>query len=126
MSWDLVNNFILAMVAILNPVGIIPVWRGLTGDENKKVQKRNAFLVTLTGLIILLIFLIVGKQLLILFSIELLSFQVAGGILLLLTGIKYAGIGRRIEIEVLKKFFLYYRGNIFFGSECLYLDSDHN
>ncbi len=91
MNWDLVSNFILAMLAILNPIGIIPLWNELAGDEEGNIQIRVAFLVTGTGLIILLIFLLSGTQLLNLFGIDLPSFQVAGGILLLLTGINMIG-----------------------------------
>lgn len=87
MNWDLLLNFAAAMFAILNPIGIIPVWKELTGDASRKVRTDIALMVTGTALIVLLIFLNAGKYLLDFFSIDLPVFKVAGGILLLLTGI---------------------------------------
>ncbi len=87
MNWELIINFSLAMLAILNPIGLIPVWSELAGDEQKNIQTKIAVLVSLTAGIILIIFLIFGRQVLELFHIDLASFQMAGGIFLLLTGI---------------------------------------
>ncbi len=87
MNWELITNFSLAMLAILNPIGLIPIWSELAGDEKKHIQTKIAILVTATSGIILIIFLIFGKQVLELFHIDLASFQMAGGIFLLLTGI---------------------------------------
>jgi multiple antibiotic resistance protein len=87
MNWDLYINFLAAMLAILNPVGIWPMWSELTFDASSKVRKRIAFLVTGTAYVILVIFLLSGKQLLQFFSIDLEVFKIAGGILLLITGL---------------------------------------
>ncbi len=87
MNWELIINFSLAMLAILNPIGLIPIWSELAGDEQKNIQTKLAILVTLTSGFILIIFLIFGRQVLELFHIQLPSFQMAGGIFLLLTGI---------------------------------------
>lgn len=87
MNWDLYINFLAAMIAIVNPMGIWPVWSGLTNDATSEVRKRIAFLVTGTSYIILIIFLVTGKYLLQFFSIDLEVFKIAGGILLLFTGL---------------------------------------
>ncbi len=87
MNWELITNFSLAILAILNPIGLIPIWSELAGDEQKNIQTKIALLVTLTSGFILIIFLIFGRQVLELFHIDLASFQMAGGIFLLLTGI---------------------------------------
>ncbi len=88
MNWELILNFSLAMLAILNPIGLIPIWSELAGDEKGNIQTKIAILVTFTSGIILIIFLVLGKQLLALFHVDLASFQMAGGIFLLLTGIQ--------------------------------------
>ena len=87
MSWDLATNALLAFLAILNPVGKIPLWAQLTGDRANAVRKRVALLIVGTGTVLLLLFLVAGKPVLELFSVDLPSFRTAGGILLLITSI---------------------------------------
>lgn len=87
MHWDLYLNFLLATLSIINPVGILPLWTELTGDHSRDIRKRTAFLIIGTSLLIVIIFLWTGKYLLQFFSIDLPVFKIAGGILLLITGI---------------------------------------
>lgn len=87
MNWDLYVNFLIAMIAIVNPIGIWPIWSELTSDADPKVRNRIAFLVLLSTLIILIVFLVSGKYLLQFFSIDLDVFKIAGGILLLISGL---------------------------------------
>lgn len=87
MNWDLYINFLAAMIAIVNPLGIWPIWSELTNDASAKVRRKIAYLVVGTAFLILIIFLVGGKYLLQFFSIELDVFKIAGGILLLFTGL---------------------------------------
>ena len=87
MNWNFYLNFLAAMLAIVNPIGIWPIWSELTNDEASKIRKRVALMVIFTAYFILVIFLIGGKYLLHFFSIDLQVFKVAGGILLLYVGI---------------------------------------
>lgn len=87
MNWNFYLNFLAAMLAIVNPIGIWPIWSELTNDEASKIRKRVAIMVIFTAYFILVIFLIGGKYLLQFFSIDLQVFKVAGGILLLYVGI---------------------------------------
>lgn len=87
MEWNLYLNFFAAMLAIINPIGIFPIWSELTNDSGGNVRKRIAFLMVTTSFAILVVFLVSGKYLLQFFSIDLPVFKVAGGILLLHTGI---------------------------------------
>lgn len=87
MNWNFYLNFLAAMLAIVNPIGIWPIWSELTNDEASKIRKRVALMVIFTAYFILVIFLIGGKYLLQFFSIDLQVFKVAGGILLLYVGI---------------------------------------
>lgn len=87
MNWSLILNFLAAMLAIVNPLGLVPIWQELTGDAKPEVRKKIAILVTLVSVAILLIFLNTGHYLLTFFSIDLAVFKIAGGILLLLTAI---------------------------------------
>lgn len=87
MNWDYYLNFLVAMFAIVNPIGIWPVWSDLTNDAVSSIRHRIAFLLILSAVLILSVFLVSGRLLLELFSIDLQVFKIAGGILLLYTGI---------------------------------------
>ncbi len=87
MEWNLYLNFFAAMMAIINPIGIWPIWSELTNDTVRGIRKKVAAMVLMTAFVILILFLVSGKYLLGFFSIDLPVFKVAGGILLLITGI---------------------------------------
>jgi len=88
MNWSLYANFLIAILAIINPVAILPMWTELTSDENYRIRLRIASLLIGFGIVALGGFLIAGKYILNFFSIDLQVFKVAGGILLLTTGIR--------------------------------------
>lgn len=79
MKWDLVINFSLAMFAILNPIGKIPIWEKLTGEKSSSVRNRIAVMGTVSSGVVLILFLYGGKLILNVFNIDLASFQIAGG-----------------------------------------------
>jgi MarC family membrane protein len=87
MDYRLISNFAAALFAIVNPLGNLPIFISYTANEPKGVQRWLAVFVSLTILIALLVFLIFGEALLRFFGISLAAFRIAGGILLLLTGI---------------------------------------
>lgn len=98
MNWNFILNFFAAMLAIVNPIGLIPMWKELTGDTKPDVRKRIAILVTGSAFVILLLFLNTGINILNFFSIDLAVFKIAGGILLLLTAISMVeGKATRLE-----------------------------
>ncbi len=88
MNWKLYVNFMVAVIAIINPLPILSLWSELTNDESRSVRLRTASLLIIFAIIALTGFLIGGKYILNFFSIDLMVFKVAGGILLLTTGIK--------------------------------------
>jgi multiple antibiotic resistance protein len=78
----------LALFIIVDPFGNIPVFIGLT-DKMEGQQRRRVFRnATLTGFVLLVIFALTGQGLLTFFGISLYSFQIAGGILLLIIAVK--------------------------------------
>lgn len=98
MNWDLTVNFIIAIIAILNPLGIIPVWSELTSDKSQSIRVRIALYATLTAALILILFLVTGEAVLLFFKIDLPAFRVAGGVLLFITGLKMIeGQATRLE-----------------------------
>jgi multiple antibiotic resistance protein len=86
-DWDLIRTFFIAMLAITNPLSKIPLWVKGSEGEDEHVRWRLALLVTLTAFAILLVFLVGGRWFLDLFGIDLASFRVGGGIILLLVGL---------------------------------------
>lgn len=88
MNWDLYINFFVALLAIINPLAIIPIWSELTSDTSNKVRLRVASLLILFSILALSAFLIGGEYILEFFGIDLVVFKIAGGVLLMTTGIK--------------------------------------
>jgi multiple antibiotic resistance protein len=74
-DWDLILNFIIALVAIVNPVEKIPLWVEASKGGNRRFQWRLAGLIVLSSAVILLTFLLFGRQLLIQLKIDLASFR---------------------------------------------------
>lgn len=74
--------------ALLNPLGVLPIFIGLTARENRGVQRLVALFVSLTVLALLLVFLFVGESILQFLGVSMDAFRIAGGILLLLMGLK--------------------------------------
>ena len=79
----MVTNF-----ALLNPLGVLPIFIGLTARESRGVQRLVALFVSLTVLALLLVFLFVGESILQFLGVSMDAFRIAGGILLLLMGLK--------------------------------------
>ena len=74
-----------ALLAIANPVGIIPLFIGMTGGMTKADINQTARKASLTVAVVMVISVFIGESLLTFFGIRIPAFRVAGGILLLLT-----------------------------------------
>ena len=77
----------VALIAIVNPIGIVPIFLSLTAGDNLRERKHTANLSALSVGIILLIAAFSGEVILGFFGIGLPSFRVGGGILVLLMAI---------------------------------------
>jgi multiple antibiotic resistance protein len=82
------STFAATLFALLNPLGVLPVFVSYAARERLGVQRFVALLISLTVFGLLLLFLFTGAALLRFFGISLDSFRIAGGILLLLIGIR--------------------------------------
>ncbi len=87
MDVSFLSTFGATLFALLNPLGVLPVYIGYVAKERAGVQRFVALLLSLTVLGLLILFLTTGASLLRFFGIDLDSFRIAGGILLLLIGI---------------------------------------
>ena len=84
---SILSTFAATLFALLNPLGMLPVFIGYSAGMSIGVQRWLALFVSLTVMGLMLLFLLTGTAILDFFGITLDSFRVAGGILLLLIGI---------------------------------------
>jgi len=79
---------IIVLFIIVDPFGDIPIFISLT-ENMTDPQKRKVFnTASLVGFILLLVFAFTGQEIFIIFGISIFSFEVAGGILLLIIAIR--------------------------------------
>ncbi len=92
MDWNAIRTFIEASVsvfAILNPIGGLPTFVGLTADMAAPQRRRLFRLAGLTSLAIIVVMALAGQVLLEeVFQITLDQFAFAGGLLLVVVGIR--------------------------------------
>jgi multiple antibiotic resistance protein len=79
---------IIALFIIVDPIGNIPIFVGLTDTMEDNQRKRIFNVATIVALILLLVFSFAGQEILNLFGLSIYSFEVAGGILLLIISIR--------------------------------------
>ena len=78
---------LLALVAICDPLGNMPIFVSLTSGASRPDPRATARATAVAVFIVFAVFAVVGEGLLTFFSIRMASFRIAGGILLLLMGI---------------------------------------
>lgn len=66
---------------LINPIGGVPAFSGMTSNDTADFRKSQAFKTALTVVIILLVFLFIGKLLLELFGINIGVLKIAGGLI---------------------------------------------
>ena len=86
-DWSEYAKFFIGLVAIVNPIGIVPVFVGLTRNLTDAERNIVGLRASVTVGIVLVIALLMGDSVLAFFGISLDSFRVAGGILILLMAI---------------------------------------
>ena len=79
----------IALFVIMDPIGNLPLFISLTKGMPIKEIKKNVDRAILVAGVLLFTFLFFGLQIFDLFGINLNSFQIAGGIILLIIGILY-------------------------------------
>jgi len=87
MNLPLQFSFATTLFALLNPLGVLPIFIGYTAGERQGVQRWVSLLIALTVFDLLILFLLTGSPLLKFFGISIDAFRIAGGILLLIIGV---------------------------------------
>ncbi len=77
---------LVTVLVIMDPIGNVPIFLGLTRRQEPGQQRRSAWLATVVAGSVIFLFALAGEQLLNLVGISLEALQVAGGLLLLLVG----------------------------------------
>jgi multiple antibiotic resistance protein len=97
-EWTFIIKTTIAIIAIVDPIGCLPLFLSLTG-QHKKINKKNVVKMTaITVFIILVTSLFLGDKILNMFGISMPSFQICGGILLLIMAISMM-LGKHQVIE---------------------------
>ncbi|MDH5299533.1 MAG: YchE family NAAT transporter [Desulfobulbaceae bacterium] len=86
-NWTEYVKTFAGLIAIVNPVGAIPVFISLTGDRSAEEKKRTGMVAAFAVALILGAALVAGERLLLFFGISIASFRVGGGLLILLMAI---------------------------------------
>ncbi|MBF0237998.1 MAG: YchE family NAAT transporter [SAR324 cluster bacterium] len=83
-EWNDYLKFGIGLFAIVDPVGVVPIFINMTSHYTRTQREKTAWLAALTVCGLLIGALIMGEALLNFFGITIASFRVAGGILILL------------------------------------------
>ena len=86
-NWSEYVKFFAALLAIVNPMGAVPIYINLTASQNRSRRNKTSNIAALATAAILLTVLFTGELLLKFFGISIASFRVGGGILILLMAI---------------------------------------
>jgi len=98
MDWADYTKMLVGILAIVNPIGAIPVFVAITEGQSKLELNRTARLSTTATAVIMLTSFWLGEGLLQFFGISIPSFRIGGGILILLMAISMMH-ARRSEVR---------------------------
>lgn len=96
------------MFSVLNPIGTVPIFVGLTQFDDKKERSRISLWTAVNVCVILLISFFVGQYILSFFGITINALRITGGIIIASSGFsllngkfnKNKGINKKIEQEI--------------------------
>jgi multiple antibiotic resistance protein len=83
---DFVKTFI-SLLALINPVGAIPIFLGLTGQQSDAEQKHTIRIASISVACVVGVSALLGQRIIEFFGISLGSLEVGGGIIMLLMAI---------------------------------------
>ena len=88
MEWSLFFNSFIGILAILNPIGNMPIFLEHVENESPNVQRAVAILLAISIFVLMLGFFLFGNSILSMFGITLPAFRLAGSIMILLVGLR--------------------------------------
>jgi multiple antibiotic resistance protein len=94
----MIARFLLAFIPVfvaIDPIGLVAIFMGLGTNTSHEHRKHQAFLGLLTGLLVAVGFIFLGKGIFAALGITVADFQVAGGLILLALAVReLVGYGR--------------------------------
>ncbi|MFM1895948.1 MAG: hypothetical protein RLZZ385_1022 [Pseudomonadota bacterium] len=95
------TKFFIAMIAIVDPLAILPVYAQLTAKLELEDKTRLARRVAVATIAALLVALFLGQYILSFFGISIASFRIAGGLLLMIMAFQliYLPVAEQIDSE---------------------------
>ena len=76
----------MAYIAIMNPISTLPAYMALVADDSQKISRKIAFRSLLIAFVIITVFIFSGDFIFKVFGITIVSFRIAGGILVAVIG----------------------------------------
>jgi multiple antibiotic resistance protein len=97
-----------ALFSVLNPIGTVPIFVGLTQNDSKKERSRISLWTSIDVFIILMISFFIGQYVLTFFGITITALRITGGIIIASSGFsllngkfnKNKGINKKVEQEI--------------------------
>ena len=97
-----------ALFSVLNPIGTVPIFVGLTQDDDQRERSRISLWAAINVFIILIISFIVGQYELDFFGISIEALRIAGGFIIVNSGFsllsgqftKTRGINKQVESDI--------------------------
>ena len=86
--WDFAVNFFIALFALLDPVGNVPLFVASTPGASGRERAQIAVVISLFVMGFLTLFYFSGLSLLAFFGISMPAFRIAGGVILFVLGLK--------------------------------------
>lgn len=83
---DLFIYAFAALFSVMNPLGSVPIFVGLTKDDSAKERAQTSLLTAVNSFVILTISFFIGKYLLNFFGISIESLRIAGGLIIVSSG----------------------------------------
>jgi multiple antibiotic resistance protein len=94
---EVIQKFLLAFIPVfvaIDPIGLVAIFMGLGTSASHEHRQRQAFLGIVTGLLVAIGFIFLGKIIFAALGITVADFQVAGGLILLLLAVReLVGVG---------------------------------
>jgi multiple antibiotic resistance protein len=97
-----------ALFSVINPIGTVPIFVGLTQDDDKKERSRIALWTAIDVFLILIISFFIGQYVLDFFGISIDALRIGGGLIIVNSGFsllsgefsKTRGINKKVENDV--------------------------
>jgi len=84
LEWHQYVEIFAAIIVIVDPLGLLPIFISITADETERERARTARVAVIFAAVVMIVGSLVGGPVLKFFGISIASFRVAGGLLILI------------------------------------------